>query len=363
MEHQNGKIVQLQSLRFGAFLLIYLWHADSWVPGWFPHDLGAGLAVSFFFILSGFVSVISLYDKESSCSPISIYRFLTKKIKKFYPLYFWTTFWTISTSGFAVNLIKKEFWYSQYYIEQLWKNLLLIQSWFNKDYFMYNGVGWFLSTVFFLYILELPLKKCGDFIKEKKNSVQLFIYIMIAVYAISMAYAYLVRNLSLDFWQHVFPPARLGEFILGICLGYIVKLCGLPQVKSINTKAKIWFTLGEILTLIIWVGSLYTPILVWQKKSIHWIVPNLLLIFIFSVGKGYISRVLQNSFLVWLGELSFPCYLIHPLVLDAFNKNVGSLSFSKFGCLFSICFCLLSIIGISGLLQGYSYQKLKRTYQ
>lgn len=360
IEHQSNKILQLQSLRFGAFMLIYLWHSDQWVPGWFPHDLGAGLAVSFFFVLSGFVSTISMYNKEINCSVLSVFLFLVKKLKRFYPLYFWTTFWTISTSGFAINLIKKEFWSSKYFTDQLWKNLLLIQSWFDKDYFMYNGVGWFLSTMFFLYILELPMKKCGDLIKEKKNSVKLFTFVMIVIYAIVMAYSYLVRNLSLTFWQYIFPPARLGEFILGICLGYIVKKCDLIQLKSMSLNSKIRFTLIEIIALIMWGGALYTPMLVWQKKSFHWIIPNLLLIFVFSIGKGYITDILKNPFLVWLGELSFPCFLIHPLVLEAFNKSVDGLSFSKFGCLFSLCFCLTSTIGISSLLQGYSYQKSKK---
>ena len=49
MRNENAdRAEQLQFLRFLAFGLIFLWHADYWVPAWFPHGNGAVNAVSFF---------------------------------------------------------------------------------------------------------------------------------------------------------------------------------------------------------------------------------------------------------------------------------------------------------------------------
>ena len=79
---------QLQFLRFIAFVLIFNWHMDWFAPQFFPRDLGGACAVEFFFLLSGFGSAYSSYNRDVIFSWRGLFDYLKKKLKKAYPLYF-----------------------------------------------------------------------------------------------------------------------------------------------------------------------------------------------------------------------------------------------------------------------------------
>lgn len=75
------KINSLQGLRVIAMLIIFLYHTELFPFGHF--------AVTFFFILSGFVAYYSDTSKDTLSLKESIIYSL-KKIEKFYPIYFFT---------------------------------------------------------------------------------------------------------------------------------------------------------------------------------------------------------------------------------------------------------------------------------
>lgn len=160
---------QLQFLRFCVFFVIFSWHADKYVPYWFPHGDGAINAVVFFFILSGVVTGYSVYDKEVVFSVGATKQYFLKKIKKVYPLYFITTIFAVAYSGLPAYIANCDYQSAMTTFSQLVKNLLLLQSWFPSGYYAFNGVGWFLSTIMFLYLLSVPLSACMTGIGKKKN--------------------------------------------------------------------------------------------------------------------------------------------------------------------------------------------------
>ena len=53
-------------------------------------------------------------------------------------------------------------------------------------------------------------------------------------------------------------------------------------------------------------------------------MPIVLLIFVFAFGKGWISDLLRFRPLVLLGDLVFPCYILHPMVIDLVIKAYAS---------------------------------------
>ena len=166
---KTKRLDQLQFLRFIAFGFIFLFHAFGTNLEPYLYTTNAAYAmVSFFFILSGFGSGYSSADRREKPTVKAVCYHLWKKIKKIYPLLFVTTIYFVLQSDLpqAINignleLLKENGW-------NLMKCLLMIQSWGNPFLF-YNGVTWFISTILFLYLFDLPVRYYLDKAHEKKN--------------------------------------------------------------------------------------------------------------------------------------------------------------------------------------------------
>lgn len=334
---------QLQFLRFLAFFLIFLWHANYWVPDWFPLINGAVNGVSFFFILSGLVTGYSSFNKAFSIKNSKTY--MLKKIQKIYPLYFFTTIFAISYSGLAYVVANYDYFEVKMEIIQLLKNLCLIQAWFTDGYFSYNGVGWFLSVMVFLWLFTVPLLLCAKKIQQSKYNLIIFSIIISLVVAITTLYCYVFRNWDTQYWEYIFPPACIGEYVSGICLGYIV--CLLKEKIPNSSVIKIIFTFAEIVSLGFWIYAMYLPVSTWSFRIIHWLFPNFLLLIIFALGKGYISDLFSTAPLRGLGDISFECFLIHQIVIINYARNSGIVEAGTLGNVFSILFCLIITISLA----------------
>lgn len=350
--NRNGdRAEQLQFLRFLAFLLVFLYHASLWIKEyeWLPNEYGAACAVAFFFILSGFGTAYASFNKSVSFSVKAIYEYVVNKLRKNYPLYFVTTIFTISYSQLAIGVLKPSFLDAKEGMIQLFKNLLLIQSWFPEKYFSYNGVGWFLSTIMFLYFLNIPLLSCATKIKRLQNNKLIFSIIFAVTFMAVVAYCYVLRDTNKEYTQYVLPIARVGEYIMGICLGYIVQL----TKKNLYIQNKIIFTGAEVLALLMWIYSMYMPMEEWQLRIVHWIIPNCILLIVFAYGRGYISEIFSIRLLKHLGDISFGCYLVHSIILRIYKMNIANIEGNVegiLGSLFSTIFCLMITIMISELI-------------
>ena len=338
----TNRAEQLQFLRFAAFLVIFSWHADKYVPYWFPHGDGALNAVVFFFILSGVVTGYSIYDREIVFSVSATKQYFLRKIKKVYPLYFITTIFAVIYSDLPAYIANYDYRSAMITFSQLIKNLLLLQSWFPVGYYSFNGVGWFLSTLMFLYLLHVPLSACMTGIGKKKNWRLITGGIFCVTVGLIVLYCYALRGTNAEFTEYIFPPSRLGEYICGLCIGYNVR----SVIQKIPSDGiyKIIFSCAEIVAIIVWIASMYQPIVSWHVKIVHWLFPNLLLLTVFTFGKGIISDLFKISFLRHLGDITFECFLIHQMVIYEYVVNAGVGGTSKSGKLFSLAFCLMTTL-------------------
>lgn len=150
---ETGREEQLQFLRFLAFLNVYIGHAESWIFFRYPASNCSAAAVSFFFMLSGLVTSYSAWGKDVHLGIRDFGNYLWKKLKKVYPLYFFTIMYTFLYAGQSHLTALAD---PDRFPRQLIRNLLLIQSWFPEGYFSYNGVAWFLSSLLFLWVITLP---------------------------------------------------------------------------------------------------------------------------------------------------------------------------------------------------------------
>ena len=129
----------LQSLRFIFVMLIVMSHLT--LPGHSSFDAGGDCGVAFFFILSGFV-LSYRYGPSLQDNSYNHQRFLRRRLSKLYPLHLLCL---------AAWLLMNR----QTIDPRTVTNALLLQSWIPRAdyYFSCNAVSWFLSSLFFCYLV------------------------------------------------------------------------------------------------------------------------------------------------------------------------------------------------------------------
>ena len=340
---KTGREDQLQFLRFLAFFHVFLYHAESWV--FFPYSVShsASAAVSFFFVLSGLATGYSWYGREISCSLKDTGNYLWKKLRKLYPLYFCTTLFAVMMSNLPEMITAQDLAGIQGYLRQLLGSLLLVQSWFQDGYFQFNGVGWFLSSMLFLYVLTLPAMFVLNKMAKSKWRYLLLPMVFGGMLFTTAVYCYLTQSLNREYWHYIFPPARMGEYFGGMALGMLLQIVK-PYIKTGNLS-RILFTVLEIGVLLYWVRSLSSPGNYWRNYTVSWLIPNVAVLSVFTVGAGWISDLFRLKPLKRLGDVSFECYLIHQILIGLYAANNPVPADSQLAKITAFVFCLaLSVL-------------------
>lgn len=336
-----GRARQLQFLRFLAFLMIFFWHAQAWLPAWDLRQNTATSTVSFFFVLSGVVKGFSSLDKEQPLTLKSYLGNFFKRLIRVYPLYAVTMLATVYTSAIPTYLSEGNLDALKSALIQLGKNLLLIQSWFSTEYFSFNGVGWFLSTLMFLFLFTDPAVHLFKKIFAHKRGVLFLCILLLGIFVAGVTYNYSVHTLHQQFWAYIFPPARLCEYLGGMIVGMLAK----KAMKKGNNPGV--FTVLEAIALLLWGAVLFIPLDTFGARIANWLIPNFFGLFIFAVGGGLFSKLFSAKPLVALGDISFECFLIHPVVLMGYTAAVPLVSPNALTKLFSLAFCLCGTLVLS----------------
>ena len=248
-------------MRFLAFLNIFLLHVGDWLWFRYPSWNGAVSAVSFFVILSGVMTGYNGYHKSVELSIRAVCKDMWKKVRKIYPLYFVTVFFTTFYFGLPELLVNYDFSGAKNAIQELLRHFLLLQSWFPEGYFSYNGVGWYLSTVMFLYLLNIPTVCFLKKIQTKRNASRYYIGIILGCSVLTAVYSLGTYAGDAHFLQYIFPPARIGQYIAGMVLGF--SLCHFKE-KRAQARSFAYATISELFVLGIWILSLMLPEETWQ---------------------------------------------------------------------------------------------------
>ena len=143
-------IPTLTSLRFFAALLVVIFHynlSHPFFPNWIA---GQGYAaVTFFFVLSGFILTYVHYEAGSGLN-LSYRRFMWSRLLRIGPTYF-----------LAITLI-----FALYFIAGILRDidplraglvLLMLQSWLPSAALYLNPPAWSLSNEIFFYLLFPPI--------------------------------------------------------------------------------------------------------------------------------------------------------------------------------------------------------------
>jgi len=344
---------QLQFLRFLAFLNVYICHAEVWLFFKYPASHCAAAAVSFFFMLSGLVIGYSMFGKEISLSWKNQGAYMWKKVKRVYPLYFLTTVFSFLFYVIPGIVAAGDWKTLAGHTMPLAANLLMVQTWV-QGVTSYNSVSWFMATTMFLYLFALPGMAVLNRVGKGRFPVLWLGGIFFVLMVVITAYCRLTWPYNMDYLQYTLPPARLVEFLMGMILGYGVRYVK-PYIEKVKL-AGLLATVLEVFALCFWVFCLRRPGNYWMNRIISWIIPNTVLLTVFAFGMGWVSALFRKKSLVRLGDISFPCYLIHNILVVRYVINNPAPE-TVIGKVIPFFTCLLLTVLISLMLMP----KMKKT--
>lgn len=320
----------LTTFRLIAALVVVVFHARGTllptaltVPG--------GEAVSFFFVLSGFILTYTYYLRSYS-------------LKDFYAARLARIFPACILSILACFLLLNPMATGQSPTPLITaSNLLLVQSMIPIPayYFALNAVLWSVSVEVFFYLLFPALEnslhsRAGRLVLIAGS---LLAGCMMVGFAASHDFPeFSATSYYQTTWHglvYINPLSRLKEFVIGM-------LAGAAMVRSQNSMnrrgcSRILFTVLEILAifLLVWsfpqissqsmkiaiqISSAPTIAALYISQTLTALI-FAITILIFAASKGWISRILANRTLMIGGEISFSIYLFHQILIIWQYKN------------------------------------------
>jgi len=300
------RLDSLTGLRFLAAGLVFLRHI-TWafdrggleaVSTWIGGQGAAG--VSFFFLLSGFVLMYSHRRGDTH------WKFYRRRFSRIYPNHLATFMLALVILLTVIDVPIDPG------IALL--NVLLIQAWVPVEqvWLSINGVSWTLSCEAFFYLLfpmlVVILTSLG--LRGLRR-------VLVGAIAITVLLPYanaFIASPDVKVWfTYAFPPARLGEFVVGIILAQLLLAGRLP---SISFKFGLAVAFAGYLAAAI-PGHYATSVLPGSlSNAAVTLIPFGILIV--SAAKADLSgrrSVVAGSTMVTLGTWSYAFYLIHDLLI------------------------------------------------
>lgn len=304
-------LAQLTSLRFFAALFVVLYHSKDLAGSFGPlgdRILGFGFsAVSFFFILSGFILTF-IYSEEST--PFSSRLFWIKRLARIYPLFFvgllldaprvFTYFFAENPAPAALAKISLA----------LGANLLMVQAWIPRLASTWNTPGWSLSVEVFFYALFPFLFKgfCQMTLARTRFVLSLcFAFSLILISPFVFLAEQNPLSPSLLIFAKMNPILHLPEFIFGMALA---RWALLSKERGRSGNLEKWGFFPALSTWILF--------MILGPDVPHLLVHNGLFTPLFGIlilsaasGKAFAARFLHHPFWIFWGSASYAVYILH----------------------------------------------------
>lgn len=336
------KITSFDGLRFLFSILIFLNHCTFLNLGGgtlfedYLHN--GGFSVSFFFLMSGYGLAIGYAEKFGTVRKENYKQFVFRRLKKIYPAYlvsmfiilFYELVMRISSgeSGVLKEIVSFGF--------KLIVASTMTQAWvYTKYWSIGNSVGWYISCLFFMYLITPFLFHFMAKIRPKiwnvKKAIAVYGLIMLACYSFIVILDWVFRTQG---WEsnilYLTPLVRVPHFIIGVCGGYIY--CALSEFglyptqfhsKSRKYMLNTFLELGCIfLTVVAYLSVMKLGFQFDRRTDVMSIPVLMLLLLLFSFTSGAFSSFFGNSIQRYLGGLSMYIYLFHYILIIMLGEGV-----------------------------------------
>ena len=311
------------------------------------------MAVTFFFVLGGFVLTLGYKDKVLQ-PDFSYKQFILRRCIKFYPLH-----WICLGVALILSVSTMQFGLKD--VPILFLNAALVQTLIpiGTVYFSFNAVSWYLAdTMFFALVFPYIFKCIIQF-----NAKDRFLF----VFSIVIAYLLVMYYVPTDHYHDILyinPIIRTTDLIYGIMLA----LCylKLKEETFVISVIKRYSSFLYCLAFII-IGLLVWESCILDKPSrmvapVYWPLVGTLLLSVSLAdlntvfGGGY--NWLKNKFIQRIGDISFAIFLIHQLVLRCSTILFDSFEISQ--NIFYVIFTFIVTLIVSYIVDCYVIKSITK---
>lgn len=325
------KVPGITIIRCTAFAAVFTSHT-MWTR---CQAIWGGWGVSAFLVLSGFCMTYNYIftGRVQNCGIKQNLAFVLRKIKSLWLLHMLITFLSISYTWVPIDLIKQ-------FGVVLIGNTFMIQEWlpFRQSGMLNGGVSWYLSTVVFAYfifpwVIKYMEKNYSGTKALSMCAILLLIQLIVGLCSSTLS---TVNRGELSWWEdnwchwllYRFPPVRTIEFLLGCNIAYLC-LYNKKQYES-----RIRWTVYEFTAVALTASSVLIAFLYrnnnkivgsqqWWTHSLIYVIPTMILVYVFAQGKGTITeRLKKNGLIQYISDGSSWAFLIHYIVFKWVRKYI-----------------------------------------
>lgn len=341
MRTRSGELPALTGLRGFAALMVVLYHANvSPLRGENDYKsmiiFQGHMFVDLFFVLSGFLISYVYLGSVTSFSKFDWRSFFSARLARVYPLHIITALF----AGGGLVLLHKVGtggWPSELNFREAIREVTLTQAMplLGADE-IWNSPSWSVSVEFWTYILVFPVLVALN----KKMGMVASVLLAVAITTVAVVWFSSAGIAATRGWPALFRAS--SGFILGWAIWKFYSQC-----LHLNVPA--WVTdLSFILLLVI------TQVLPHLTNASPWFILYITPVLLVGslAGESVTKRLMESAIFVFLGNISYSLYLLHPLVL----KVVQILSKYISGMNNSITFSILLTLFITVPFSWISYR-------
>lgn len=281
------------------------------------YEGGANMAVTFFFVLSGFSLTLGYYSRIINYQ-FSYKSFVLRRFARLYPVH-WLCLLIILPLSLLSLLHGSETWVT--FLSKLIPNFCLFQSLIPvmDVYFSFNAVSWYISDIIVMAMLfPMIIKPLIKWSMMKRLAVLLLMMII---------YLFAANTIPTD-WHHALlyinPSFRILDFMIGVTLGLFYIQWNSKRIRIKEEQQEIIKTSNKLSYILIGVVSFAVMICIsivndtstpYTIAVFYWLPICLLIFSVSSVSSLGGAFLLTHKCLVFLGEISLSFFMFHQIVI------------------------------------------------
>jgi len=319
-DHKNITLFPgLNSLRFIAAFLVVLHHGETIRRKyemdnfeWLGLFRNGGHAVTFFFVLSGFLITYLLLKERERMGTIKVKKFYLKRVLRIWPLYFLLIFIGVILLPYLFSILQIDY-EIPYNLKQTWFYFLFFMPGLVTFYFGHHLLEplWSIGVEEVFYLIWAPLFK---YIKEK------VLVLLLSVILFKIILYFLSFEIQNELFSFLIAIFKIESMAVGGLGAYLIYTYGRSFTESFLFKVPIQIITFITLTVFllfhcnihnnVWLIVFQTPVL-----------SSLLIDFLFLYTIICISTVdnsiirLRSKTMSFLGEISYGIYMYHMLII------------------------------------------------
>lgn len=354
MNKVNNYYPELDGLRFLAFLLVLIHHSyySESIPVWnILHNYG-WIGVDIFLCLSAFLFTKLLFVEYEEKDTINIPYFYLRRILRIWPLYFFffgiMLIYSLFLTGWDTNILLRSIG-----ILTFTDNLFTMVYGYNRA-IAFSKHLWTISyEEQFYLIIPWVLRVLYKF--KKMTTIYILGIGMLIGVAIRLIFIY-YKIRHPDIW--VFPFTHFESILGGIIIGL-----GLFDKQLKKIPSWLSFITGVI---VLWLVSNLPNVNItqWELMLTYPLVgigTSLILFATLNGNLGFVSILLRNQWLRYLGKISYGLYVYHLIGIKLSSYIVDSFVSPNQHAVYPIL-VLISTLIVTIVISTLSYEILEKTF-